>query len=107
MMNVIQACVSHDFSTYTPCDEDEEVSFQLDVKPIIESKCAISGCHDGNNGIPNWNDFATFQEEARNGSVKNFVINRIMPKAESPAGPLSQEQINTIACWIDHGALDN
>jgi hypothetical protein len=102
-----ESCVSHDFPTYTPCEEAAVVSFQLDVKPIVESKCAIDGCHNGTTDLPNWNEFATFQDHSRNGSVKDFVIHRIMPHSSSPQGPLSQEQINTIACWIDHGALDN
>lgn len=104
---ILKSCVSHDFPSYIPCDNSVTVSFENDVKPIIEAKCAISGCHNGSTQLPNWNDFATFQDHARNGSVKNFVVNRIMPKAESPQGPLSQDQINTIACWIDQGAIDN
>jgi hypothetical protein len=104
---VQKSCVSHDFPTYVPCDNSVIVSFENDVRPIIQTKCAIEGCHNGGTTLPNWNDFSTFQDHARNGSVKNFVIHRIMPRAESTQGPLSQDQINTIACWIDQGAIDN
>jgi hypothetical protein len=100
------SCVDHDFPTYT-CPE-EEVSFLADVKPIVESKCAIPSCHNGSLGAErNWTDFTTFQENAKNGNVKHHVINRIMPPSYSANGPLSQDQINTIACWVDQGAPNN
>lgn len=100
------SCVDHDFPSYTCPDSD--VSYLEDVKPIIESKCAISGCHNGSNGQErNWLVFETLRVNALEGNVKSYVINRIMPPAGSPAGPLSQDQINTIACWIDNGAPNN
>lgn len=100
------SCVDHNFPAYV-CP-DTEVSYLEDVKPIVETKCAISGCHNGSLGAErNWSDFETFQHNAQNGHVKNYVINRIMPLAESPNGPLSQDQINIIACWIDEGAPNN
>lgn len=100
-----EACVSHDFPSFT-CP-DEPVSFAQDVHPIITSKCAITDCHGSNPDIPNWNDFATFQEGARDGNVRNYVLNRIMPPDGSPQGPLSQEEINKIVCWTDQGAQHN
>ena len=100
------SCADHDFPSYV-CP-DAEVSYLEDVKPILESKCAISGCHNGSLGAErNWSDFPTFQENAQHGNVKNYVTNRIMPPSFSPNGPLSQDQINTIACWIDNGAQNN
>jgi hypothetical protein len=100
------SCVDHNFPSYV-CP-DTEVSYLEDVKPIIESKCAISGCHNGSLGAErNWSDFATFQQNAKNGNVKNYVINRIMPPASSPNGPLSQDEINAIACWVDDEAPNN
>jgi hypothetical protein len=104
-----ESCVSHEFPSYT-CSS-EPVSFTTDITTIIETRCALSGCHngDGNPDGPgadkNWNDFSLFQENARNGLVRTYVLNRIMPP--SSAEPLTQEQINDIACWIDQGAEDN
>jgi hypothetical protein len=100
------SCADHDFPSYT-CPE-EEVSYLADVKPIVETKCAVSGCHNGSLGVDrDWSNFNVFQHNAKNGNVKSHVINRIMPPAYSPAGPLSQEQINTIACWVDNDAPNN
>lgn len=100
------SCADHDFPSYV-CP-DTEVSYLEDVKPIVEAKCAISGCHNGSLGAErNWTDFSTFRQNARNGNVKNYVINRIMPPSTSPNGGLTQEQINVIACWADDGAPNN
>ena len=103
---IIDSCVSHDFPEYT-CT-NEAVSYALDVDPIVDTKCAITGCHNGDNGAEkNWTDFSLFQSKAESGIVKFRVTNRIMPPADSPAGPLTQEEINTIACWADQGAQNN
>lgn len=101
----LHSCVYHDFPEYT-CDQ--EFSFADDIRPIIETKCAVSGCHNGDMGPDlNWTNFEKFHQRVASGLVKYRVTNRIMPPAESPAGPLTQDQINAIACWADQGALDN
>jgi hypothetical protein len=99
------ACVSHDFPEYQCTDN---YTFSDDVRPIIETKCAISGCHNGDLGQDyNWLNFETFHRRAESGLVKFRVTHRIMPPSSSAAGPLSQEQINAIACWSDQGALND
>ena len=101
----LDACVYHDFSDYV-CTET--YTFADDIRPIIETKCAISGCHNGDMGPDlNWNNFEKFHQRVASGLVKYRVTHRIMPPSFSPEGPLSQEQINAIACWSDEGALNN
>lgn len=108
MVLLTAACVNHDFPSYT-CTNDA-VSFTADVRPIIVSKCALSGCHDGGSPLGpdyNWNDFDKIHLRAESGILKFNVTNRIMPPDNSPQGPLSQDQINIIACWVDQGAQNN
>jgi len=101
----LDACVSHDLSEYV-CTKT--YSFAADIKPIIETKCAISGCHDGSLGSSrDWTNFEMFHQRAESGLVKYRVTHGIMPPSYSPAGPLTQEQITAIACWTDQGALNN
>lgn len=98
-------CVSHDFPQYV-CTKT--YSFAKDIKPIIDMKCAVSGCHNGDMGPNlNWTNFEMFHQRAASGLVKYRVINHIMPPSWTKAGPLSQEQIDAIACWTDQGALNN
>ena len=101
----LDSCVYHDFPDYA-CKE--ELSFTEDVQPIISTKCAISGCHNGDMGPDlNWTDFEQFSKRVQSGLVKYRVTNRIMPPAFSPEGPLTQQQINTIACWAEQGGVNN
>jgi len=101
----LDSCVSHDFPEYV-CEQD--YTFTADVKPIIETKCAISGCHNGDMGPDlNWTNFEEFHKRVESGLVRFRVTHHIMPPSDSPAGPLTQEQINAIACWSDQGGLNN
>ena len=101
----LDSCVSHDFPEYVCTDS---YTFSADVRPIIETKCAVSGCHNGDMGADlNWLNFEEFHKRAASGKVKFRVTHRIMPPSDSPAGPLTQEEINAIACWTDEGTLNN
>ena len=105
IVTAISSCVSHDFPEYV-CDET--YSFDADIRPIIETRCAISGCHNGDMGSDlNWTNFEQFHKRAESGEVKFRVTHRIMPPSDSPGGPLSQEQIDALACWTDQGAQNN
>jgi len=104
----VDACVNHDIPQYT-CDS-EPLNYNDDILPIVQAKCAIPDCHNG--GPPlgpdyNWTVYENLAQRAESGILKFNVVNRVMPKAESPNGPLSQEQINTIACWVDQGYPEN
>lgn len=80
------------------------VSYNDIVKPIIDTSCAISNCHDGSNAaVPNWTSLATVQTNANN--IKTKTGDGSMPPAGQP--DLTTEQIQSIACWVDDGALDN
>jgi hypothetical protein len=100
MAAVFGSCVSHEYVPYT-CP-DEPVSYAEDVDPIVKTKCAISGCHNGDNGDDkNWTDFEKFQ--AKSQTAKTKILNGTMPKT----GSLTQEEIATIACWVDQGSQNN
>ncbi|MCB0494457.1 MAG: hypothetical protein KDC93_18795 [Cyclobacteriaceae bacterium] len=78
------------------------VSFDVQIKPIINTKCAITGCHNGDNGANrNWTVFSNVKANAAN--IKMLTGNRTMPQT----GSLTQDQIDLIACWVDDGAKDN
>ncbi len=78
------------------------VSFNAQIKPIINTKCALSGCHNGDNGANrNWTVFSNVKANAAN--IKTLTGNRTMPQT----GSLTQDQIDLIACWVDDGAQDN
>jgi hypothetical protein len=85
-----------------------DYSYSADVDPIITTKCAISGCHNGSLGADrDWTNFEKFQAKALAGIVKQKIVAHEMPPPGSAGGPLSDDQISIISCWIDNGALDN
>lgn len=105
LMALFDSCVYHDLPEYV-CEDT--ITFSADIRPIILTKCAILDCHNGDMGPDlNWTNFDQFHARAASGLVKYRVTNRIMPPSFSTAGPLSQEEINAIACWSDQGALNN
>ena len=77
------------------------ISFQASIKPIIDTKCAQSGCHDGTAL-----NFLIFDNLKRSASdTKTLTQNRTMPKQGYP--PLTDLEIEMIACWVDDGAPNN
>ncbi len=77
-------------------------SLMDDVMPIITANCAVSGCHDGSSGIISWANKNNVIANAAN--IRTRTGNGTMP----PAGrSISDEEIQTIACWVNDGAEDN
>ena len=69
-----------------PPERRRTVSFQRDVKPILEQKCGLKGCHAG----------------ATPPRIDTGVLTTMPPKG---AKPLTADEKRTIVEWIDLGAL--
>ena len=78
------------------------VSLDADIMPIINSNCAVQGCH-GDVQSPQFTSKAAVIGQAARIKVRTGAGQ--MPPAGRP--DLSQTQIDLIACWVDDGALDN
>lgn len=104
---MLESCVDHDLNDFT-CDP---ISYEANVDVIITTRCAIDGCHNGDNGSSkNWTDFSLFQAKAQSGVVKARVVSGEMPppdREDEGILPLNAEQIRIISCWIDQGAKAN
>jgi hypothetical protein len=74
--------------------------FNANVLPIIQSSCAITGCHNGTQ-TPK---LTTYDEISSNaGTINSQVQSGIMPKT----GTLTTAQKNIIKCWVQSGAPNN
>ncbi len=80
------------------CDP-EQVSFSSVIQPIIQTNCAISGCHVSGTGLPNFQDVNQIKFNAV--EIKDRTRSLDMPRG---GGSLSQEEIDLISCWVDSGA---
>jgi hypothetical protein len=78
-------------------------SFANDVSTIIQTVCAVSGCHDASstNGVGPLTNYQLVFKSRTN--IRSAVSSGTMPKT----GSLSADQKNAIICWIDQGAKDN
>ncbi|MBE0638078.1 MAG: hypothetical protein IH598_06145 [Bacteroidales bacterium] len=100
-----------------PCDPDT-VYFQNTILPLLQSSCAISGCHDeasASDGVI-LTDYARIMSTANvrpfnaDGSdlyevmVEDDPDKRMPPP---PRNPLTTEQTNAVYKWIMQGALNN
>ena len=80
------------------CDP-QEVGFLGVILPIIETNCAIPGCHTFGTQRVNFEIFVNIQDIADD--IKSRTTSGDMPKG---GGSLSQEEIDQISCWVDSGA---
>ena len=78
-------------------------SFAVNVAPLIQSRCAVSGCHDAasTNGPGPLTSYGQIKNAAV--QIKSAVVSRFMPENSS----LNLSEIKTISCWVDAGAKDN
>jgi hypothetical protein len=78
-----------------------DTSWDNDILAIMQTSCAVNGCHDGKTRT----DFRIYANvKSKAASVKSETQNGSMP-FDGPA--LTQSQIDLIACWVNEGAKDN
>jgi len=90
----------------THCDS-LNVSYNLDVKPIVNTNCAITGCHlPGGIGPGNFSSYDVFSGVSQTVAIRiqlPFSDTHHMPQG----GVLPPEDIEKLLCWIENGAKNN
>jgi uncharacterized membrane protein len=78
--------------------------FSADVKPILQAKCTLSGCHNAASGAGG-TILETYSQVAAKASRINArcVVQKNMP----PSAPLTSAETATLKCWIDSGTPNN
>ncbi len=78
------------------------ISFQNDILPIIQANCQNnSRCHVSGGVSPNFDSEEVILDRA------SRIFARTSAKTMPPSGPLSDDQISEITCWVNEGALSN
>lgn len=88
---------------------DQNISYQNDIVPVVNSSCALSGCHVDGFSNGDFTTYAGLKEKADGGQLNSrVVLTRNMPPSNS-TGPksLTEAQILAFECWIKDGAPDN
>jgi hypothetical protein len=79
------------------------VSYIKDIVPIINSKCANAGCHNGDVGF-NIN-FTVYNNLKSYASIIKAMVSLRRPHMNQP--PLLDQEIQYISCWVEDGTLKN
>jgi len=78
-------------------------AYAANISPIIQSSCAIAGCHAA--GSTNGPGPLTTYTEISNAKIR---IRAAVSSGQMPQGSsLTTAQKNSIICWIDSGAPNN
>lgn len=86
-----------------PCDN---VKYSTTIKPIIETKCAISGCHVSGFGFGDFTTYAGLKQKIDDGTFKDRVFDPSARSMPPPAngGVMPTATLALIQCWLDKGA---
>ena len=97
---------SHDEPEINPCDNINS-KYAESIAPLIQSHCALSGCHNGDSlSVGNFNNYTEVKLRVDNGQFKARVLDsKTMPPLSKPS--LTTEEYNKFKCWVDGGALNN
>lgn len=77
------------------------VSWENEILPIITQYCATANCHNGVSLPNDWRNYDKVKQYAA--TIKKKTGDKSMPFD----GPMPQDKIDLIACWVDDGALKN
>jgi len=81
-----------------------QVKYSVHIQPVIQSQCAISGCHTSGASMGDFTTYSGVKAKVDNGSFENRVLTLSnMP----PVGPLPDSTKKKIDCWLKAGAPNN
>jgi len=96
------------------------VSYSKYIQPVLNLKCATSGCHDditvaGGYSMTTWNNTTNPQFVVRGDTLTSRLVWSItgnpavslMPPLNSGIKPMTQNQVEGVITWISEGALPN
>ncbi|MEO1436708.1 MAG: hypothetical protein AAFV80_14305 [Bacteroidota bacterium] len=94
-----------------------EVSYNLNIKPIIDASCAYAGCHVAGFPPGDWSSYDNMLPVLENGELERRVVTlRFDPANGMPpdifvASPtladLSDEDFELVRCWLEKGFPEN
>lgn len=84
------------------------VEYSASISTIIETKCAIPGCHvAGGSGTGNFTEFNQLMVQVNNGRLLPSIRREATAIPMPPSGGLRDCEIRQIELWVDAGAQNN
>ncbi len=84
------------------CNTPAVVDYATNVKALIDSRCATSGCHVAGGSGPG--DFTVASTAIAGGQDGSIEARSIVQKDMPPSQPLSNCEIALLEAWIAQGA---
>ena len=85
------------------CNTVTNKAFAANVSPLIQSRCATSGCHATGSGNGPGALTTYTQISSASSRIRTSVAAGTMPQGSS----LTTAEKNSIVCWIDSGTPNN
>lgn len=80
----------------------ENVTYEKDIKPLVKSKCAVSGCHVSGFQPGDFTCYETLKQKAADGKLRLMVFElNNMP----PVNKLTADEKALFESWLDNHAL--
>jgi hypothetical protein len=84
--------------------ETTNITYDNTIGPLMNTNCAVSGCHDGNSGLTGYTNYAAVKVIVDNGKLEQRVL---VQKDMPPSVPLTSCELAQFQAWIDNGAPEN
>lgn len=109
---LLSACSSDNAEDLFPPQDtipaDQEISFAVNVKPILAQSCTFSVCHGGGTGIPgNWNNYVEIKTRVDNGTFNIKVLDPGFSMPKGDTGALAPSKRAILRRWVAEGAKNN
>jgi uncharacterized membrane protein len=85
------------------CSTVTNKAFAANISPLVQSRCAIPGCHAAGSGNGPGALTTYAQISSASARIRTAVANGTMPQGST----LTTAEKNSIVCWIDSGSPNN
>lgn len=129
VFNLIFIAAFFSIISFVGCDDElpsendipeTNVSYSMHIQPILNVKCALSGCHDDGTrasgySMTSWSNVfripLILEGEAEVSHMVMVLTGQgglsIMPPPSAGVAPVTQKELNGIKTWINEGAKNN
>ena len=104
-----QSCTKDKYVPLVINNECDTTFYTREIKPIISNNCSISGCHNGEQSTPNYNNYEELKEEIEDKiNNESEILYRIKLPVSDPLHmpidvELNQSDIDKLESWINSG----
>jgi hypothetical protein len=80
------------------------ISYSQTIVPLVNSRCAVSGCHVEGFQPGDFTDYEILKGKAADGKLQLMVFDlNLMP----PQDKLTKEEKTILECWVANGATQD